>query len=78
VELKCPQHGLERFKIKVIRKYNVKSDEIIPKFRTKPKYELSSIVVGKYVQQREIRDYLIRYFAQTGLIDNILSIRLKV
>lgn len=78
MELKCPQHGLERFKIKVIRKYNVKSDEIIPKFRTKPKYELSSIVVGKYVQQREIRDYLIRYFAQTGLIDNILSIRLKV
>jgi hypothetical protein len=78
VELKCPQHGLERFKIKIIRKYNVKSDEIIPKFRTKPKYELSSIVVGKYVQQKEIRDYLIRYFAQTGLIDNILSIRLKV
>ncbi|MEM3616530.1 MAG: hypothetical protein QXJ31_01270 [Candidatus Bathyarchaeia archaeon] len=78
VELKCPEHGLERFKIKVIKKYNINPRQIMPKFRTRPKHELSGIVVGRYVHEKEIRDYVIRYFAQTGLLDNVLSIRLKV
>ncbi len=78
VELKCPEHGLERFKIKVIKKYNINPRQIMPKFRSRPKYELSSIVVGKCVHEKEIRDYVVRYFAETGLLDNVLSIRLKV
>jgi hypothetical protein len=78
VELKCPEHGLERFKIKVIKKYNINPSKIMPKFRSRPKCELSGIIVGKYVHEREIREYLIRYFAETGLLDNVLSIRLKV
>lgn len=78
VEFKCPEHGLERFKIKVIKKYNVNPELILPKFRTRPKYELSSLVVGRNVREDEIKDYLIHYFRQAGLMDKILSMRLNV
>jgi len=78
VEFKCPEHGLERFKIKVIKKYNVNPELIMPKFRTRPKYELSSLVVGRNVDTRQIEDYVIHYFKEVGLMDRILSMRLNV
>jgi len=78
VEIKCPKHGLERFKIKVIKKYNVNPELIMPKYRTRPTYELSSLVVGRNVEDSEIKDYLAQYFRQAGLMDKILSMRLQV
>jgi hypothetical protein len=78
VEMKCPEHGLERFKIKVIKKYNVSPEVIAPKFRTRPKYELSGIVVGRNVGNTEIRDYLVQYFRDAGLMEKIVSMRLQV
>jgi len=78
IEYRCPEHGLERFKIKVIKKYNVNPELIAPKFRTRPKYELSSVVVGRNVQEREIQDYLVQYFQHSGLIDRVVSMRLQV
>lgn len=77
IEMKCPEHGLERFKIKVITKYNVNPEIITPKFRTRPKYELSGIIVGRSVSHTEIRDYLVEYFKTSGIMDNVLSIRLQ-
>jgi hypothetical protein len=78
VELKCPEHGLERFKIKVIKKYNVCPQVIMPKYRTRPKYEISGIVIGRNVSHAEIRDYLIQYFKESGLIDRVLNIKFQV
>jgi len=78
VEFRCPEHGLERFKIKVIKKYNVNPALIMPKFRTRPKYELSGIVVGRNVQETEITDYLAHYFREAGLMERVLSMRLRV
>lgn len=78
VEIKCPKHGLERFKIKVIKKYNVNPELIMPKYRTRPTYELSSLVVGRNVEDSEIKDYLAQYFRAAGLMDKILSMRLQV
>lgn len=78
VEFKCPDHGFERFKIKVIKKYNVDPEVISPKYRTRPKHELSGIVVGRNVGNREIRDYLVQYFKDAGLMDKVLSIRLQI
>jgi hypothetical protein len=48
----------------------------MPKYRTKPKYEISSIIVGRNVRHTEIRDYIIQYFRETGLIERVLSIKL--
>jgi hypothetical protein len=75
VELSCPDHGLERFKIKVIKKYNVNKELIEPKFRTKPRHELSGLVVGKNVENQVVRDYVVQYLRDAGLMDRVLSMR---
>lgn len=78
IELHCPTHGLERFKIKVVKKYNINKNSILPHFRTKPKYELSSLIIGKSVDAYEIREFLIQYFREVGLIDRILKIQFQI
>ncbi|MEM2703457.1 MAG: hypothetical protein QXR45_09880 [Candidatus Bathyarchaeia archaeon] len=78
IELSCPEHGFERFKIKIIKRHNIRPDQIIPKFRTRPKYELSSLIVGRDVQYNQLTDYLIKYFNETGLIERVLNIRLQL
>ena len=78
VEISCPEHGLERFKVKIIKKYNVNPELIMPKYRTRPRYELSGLVVGRNVQEREARDYLIRYYRDSGMMDKVLSVRTQL
>jgi hypothetical protein len=75
VELLCPEHGLERFKVKVIRKYNIDPDALAPKFRTRPKYELSAIIIGRNVKFNEVKGYLFEYFNSAGLVDRIVRVR---
>ena len=77
VEMSCPEHGFERFKIKVIKKYNVNKELIEPKFRTKPRHELAGVIVGKDVNQYEVRRYLVEYFREAGMMDKILSMRMQ-
>lgn len=78
VEFVCPKHGLERFKVKVIKKYNINPNLIMPRFRTKPKRELSGIIVGRNVEVSRVTDYLMDYFNSAGLINNVISIRLLI
>ena len=78
VEMSCPEHGLERFKIKVIKKYNVNKELIEPKFRTKPRHELAGVIVGKDVNQYEVRRYLVEYFREAGMMDKILSMKMQL
>ena len=75
VELACPEHGLERFTVKVVRRFNISPDEIMPKFRTKPKPELSRIVVGRDVNEGEIQRFLENYLREKGLWERVLSLR---
>jgi hypothetical protein len=78
VEVRCPDHGLERFKIKVIKKYNVNPELIMPKYRTRPKHEMSGIIVGRNVSHTEITDFMTEYLKETGLIDRVLTMKLQV
>jgi len=78
VEMKCPEHGLERFKIKVIKKYNVHPELITPKYRTRPKHEMSGIIVGRNVSHTEIQDFMMQYFRETGMIDRVLAVKLQI
>jgi hypothetical protein len=75
VELTCPQHGLERFTIKVVKRFNIPPDEILPKFRTKPKPDLSCILVGRNVDEKEVKVYLENYLHEKGLLEQVLSFR---
>lgn len=76
--MKCPQHGLERFKIKVIKRFNMPPETLQPKSRSRPKPGgLSYVYVGRNVSEREIRKYLIDYFRKRGLRENILTMQFK-
>jgi hypothetical protein len=78
VELDCPEHGLERFRVKIVKRFNMKPDVIIPKFRRKPKPGgWRCVYVGRNISPGEIRDYLIAYFRRRGMWENILSMKLK-
>jgi hypothetical protein len=77
VEMKCPQHGLERFQIKIVKKFNIKPDMIMPRFRSRPtKGDLSHLLVGRSVTNGQIEKYMLSYFRDKGLIEAILRIRL--
>jgi hypothetical protein len=78
VELRCPEHGLERFKIKVIKKYNVSPEIIAPKFRTRPRREMSGIIVGRKVSTGEMQDFMMQYFKETGMIDRLVALKLQL
>jgi hypothetical protein len=77
VETNCPQHGIERYKIKIIKKYNIKQEEIMPKFRTRPRYELSGIVIGKNISYETAREYLLEYLNKSARLSEVMSIRLQ-
>jgi hypothetical protein len=77
VELACPEHGMERYKIKIIKKYNIKPEEIVPKYRTRPRTELSGIIIGKNISYETARDYVLRYLNESARETMIMSIRLQ-
>jgi hypothetical protein len=79
VEMKCQEHGLERFKIKIVKKFNVRSDSITPKFRSRPTAgDLSCLLVGRDVDYIRMERFLREYYRQKGLEESILTVRLKV
>jgi len=73
----CPEHGLERFKIRIVTKFNIKADTITPKFRSRPEAGgLGCLLVGRNVSNKEIEDYLVQYFRQKGWMEAILRMKL--
>jgi hypothetical protein len=69
---------LERFNIKIIKKYNVSPQLIAPKYRTRPRHEMSGIIVGRKVSRSEMQDYMLQYFKETGMIDRLIAFKLQV
>jgi len=79
VELKCPEHGLERFRIKIVKRFNMIRNMITPEFRSRRKASgLSRLLVGRDVGNHEIENYLIDYFRERGLWESILKMKLEV
>ncbi len=77
VECNHPRYGLERYKIKVVRKFNVPTDTIapVPSRRRDPEY-INSIVVGRGVSKEEVMNYMVEYFKRTGMIDRVLWMKM--
>jgi hypothetical protein len=79
IEMWCPKHGLERFKVKIIKRFNIASDEIKPKLRSKPvKGELSLLYVGRNITCDEAEKYLVDYLRERGMLEQIVRIRMLV
>jgi len=76
VELNRPNAGVERYKIKIIKKYNIKHEEIAPKFRSRPQHELSGIVIGRNISYETAKQYVERYLDQSAQLYYVMSIRL--
>jgi hypothetical protein len=77
IEANCVEHGIERYKIKIIKKYNIDSEKIIPKYRTRPSHELSGLVIGKSVSYEAAREYLLRYLDESARLSTVMSIRIQ-
>ena len=76
IEADCADHGMERYKVKIIRKYNIKHEEIIPRFRTRPRHELSGIFIGRNISYETAKEYLEHYLNQSKDFQSIISIKL--
>lgn len=76
IEIICPSHGLERFVIRVKKRYNIAASEIRPLFRRKPAYELSALLVGKYVDEIEILRYVERYLREKRIYDSLIMMKI--
>ena len=73
----CPNHGIvEKYKIKVIKKYNIRVNEIRPKFRERPTKTLSSLIVGRYVTPQEAKNYLRNYYEKIGLLSYVRAMKI--
>ena len=58
------------------KKYSIKHEEITPKFRTRPRYELSGIVIGKNISYETAKEYLEDYLNKSAGLYSVMSIRL--
>ncbi len=77
IEMKCPTHGLERYKIKIVRRFNMEANTIKPKFRSRPTPgDLSCLLVGRSVSDKEMKRFLADYFRRKGLIEKILGMHI--
>jgi len=68
---------MERYKIKIIKKYNISPEKIALRFRSRPNYEVSGVVIGKNISYETARDYLVKYLNESHAIKSVLSIRLQ-
>ena len=75
IEMICPQHGLERYRIKVRRKFNMPKKAIMPKFRSRPRKELSCLLVGREVTVWEVEKFITEYFHKSGVWNRIILIK---
>jgi len=77
VEFNCPEHGLERFKIKIVKRFNMDPQTILPRFRTRPRAgDIKFLAVGRNVTNTDIERYFVNYFREKGLWDQVLRMRL--
>ena len=76
VEFVCPEHGLERFRIKIVKRFNMDPETMLPRFRTRPKAgEIKFLAVGRNVTDGQIERYFVNYFRERGVWDQILRMR---
>ena len=77
VEFKCPEHGLERFRIKIVKRFNMDSKTMVPIFKKRLKPgEIKFLAVGRNVKDIEIERYFHDYFIERGM--QVLRMRLTL
>jgi hypothetical protein len=77
VEILCNKHGLERFRVKIVKRFNMPSNIIMPELSQRPSIgEIKCIYVGRNVNNKEVEGYLVNYFREKGLLEKIVKMRM--
>jgi len=77
LEIACPKHGFERFSIKVIKRYNIPSKDIIPQLSRKLKpSRVNRLYVGRNVTEKEIKRFIVDYLSKEGTWKMVLNMKL--
>lgn len=50
--MKCSKHGLERFRIKVVKRFNMRAEMIQPRFRSRPKPRGLNCIYAGMLEER--------------------------
>lgn len=78
ITVRCPEHGIERFRVKVVKRYNMPSDEVKVKIRSRPNPGISCLYVGRHVSNGEAKRYLIAQLQKEGLLESVLRMRFQL
>jgi hypothetical protein len=77
VEMLCNKHGLERFRVKIVKRFNMPPDVIIPELSRRPTIgEIKCIYVGRDISNREVENFLRDYFREKGMLEKIVKMHL--
>jgi hypothetical protein len=77
VETHCNKHGLERFRIKIVKRSNMPSNAIVPGLSRRPTTgEIKCIHVGRGVSGKEIKQFVRNYFREKGSLEKIVKMHL--
>jgi len=77
VEVNHPKYGLERYKIRIVRRFNVPIDTVIPAPQRRITSEqINCLVVGRGVSEKEIMDFMVEHFKRTGMFEKIMWMKM--
>jgi len=77
LEIACPPHGFQRFSIKVIKRYNIPSKDIIPHLSRKLKpSKVNRLYIGRNVTEKEIKRFIVDYLSKEGTWKMVLDMKL--
>lgn len=85
LNINCPTHGLERHKIKLIKRVNIASDEIIPKECREygkphgPENRLvQTLYIGRNVGAEKVEDFVSSYLRDVGIAERIIYMKINL
>lgn len=77
VEIICNKHGLERFRVKIIKRFNMPSTMIVPELSQRPTIgEIKCIYVGRDISNKEVEKFLVNYFLEKGMLERIVKMHM--
>ena len=77
VEILCNKHGLERFRVKIVKRFNMPSNIIIPELSQRPTIgEIKCIYVGRDISNKEVEKFLVNYFREKGMLERIVKMHM--
>ena len=77
VEILCNKHGFERFRVKIVKRFNMPSNLIVPELSQRPSIgEIKCVYVGRDISNKEVEKFLVNYFREKGMLERIVKMHM--